>query len=71
MEMLNIESAAMKNEEICPIVTLCSNCMHKISFLTLSIVLIGLYLFLKTHSPLPVSFPCDVATLLITSLVRF
>lgn len=43
MEMLNIGSAAMKNEEICPIVTICSNCMHKISFLTLSIVLIGLY----------------------------
>lgn len=57
MEMLNIGSAAMKNEEICPIVTICSNCMHKISFLTLSIVLIGLYLFLKTHLIPPSLFP--------------
>lgn len=49
----------MKNEELCPMVTVRSNRVTRISFLTLSVVLIGLNLFLKTYpiSPFPISFP--------------
>lgn len=52
-------SATVKNEELCPVVSIRSNCMTRIAFLTLSVVLIGLNLFLKTYSifPFPISFP--------------